>query len=113
MRTLLVLLCLSFSQLALAHPGAGDHKHQQKAVITQAEARSKATFVVKKKVAQGRLSQRWLGKSAANAYKKTFGHGPEWVIEFQDPKATNESRKTLYVFLGLDGKALGANFTGN
>ena len=113
MRTLLVLLCLSFCQPALAHPGAGEHTHHQGAAITQPEALSKATAVVKKKVAQGRLSERWLGKPAADAYKKTFGHGPEWVVEFHDPEATKESKKTLYVFLGLSGKALGSNFTGN
>lgn len=117
MHKLIALLCLSFSlsvsQLAYAHPGSGDHTHHQKASITQAEAQSKASAVVKKKVAQGKLSSRWLETTSSEAYKKSFGHGQEWVVEFHDPTATKKSRKTLYIFLGLNGKALGSNFTGN
>ena len=112
MRSFVLVLFLGMSSVAMAHPGGGDHHHVQAAAISESSARSKAATVVKSKVDQGRLPEKWLKVKASKSYKKSFGHGDEWVVEFHDPKASDESKRALYVFLGLTGKVLGINFTG-
>ena len=109
-RLLLLLILLALP--ALAHPGHGDHEHHHEP-ITQAQAHTKAKTVVKNKVAQGKLPEKWLEISAAKSYQKSFGRGNEWVVEFHDKEAEEEKKKVLYVFLSLTGKVLGINFTGN
>ena len=112
MRTLVLAFLLVLSPLALAHPGAGDHHHEKPQKITQTEAKSKAKVAVQKKVRQGKLDKRWLAIPVERAYQKSFGHGLEWVVELKDSKAKDKKKQILYVFVGLTGKILGVNFTG-
>lgn len=109
----ILLLFLLLSSVAVAHPGAGhDHQHATPPAISQGEAQEKARTVVAKKVEMGKLGKTWLAVDPSKSYKKSFGHGPEWVVEFHDPKAADKSKDTVYVFLALTGKVLGINFTG-
>lgn len=114
MRHLMICLLLLFplSSALMAHPDAGDHHHHEPAAIEASEAQDLAKKVVAKKVEEGKLAATWLKVPAAKPYQKSFGHGPEWVVEFNDPKAKEKGKETVFVFLSLGGKALGVNFTG-
>lgn len=113
MKNLIIAILLSFSSLALAHPGSGEHTHAQPEAITQAEAQARARKLVEAKVSQGKLTEKWLDRPPTKTYESSFGHGPEWVVEFHDPKATDKKKRVLYVYMTVSGKSLGVNFTGH
>lgn len=113
MKNLVIALILGLTPLASAHPGSDhDHHHEQPAPITKAQAETRAQKLVAAKVEQGKLTKAWLTRSASKTYQKSFGHGPEWVVEFHDPKPEDEKKRVLYVYLTISGKTLGINFTG-
>lgn len=113
MRNLIFLLFITSAIPALSHPGAGhDHTHAQPAAISKSEAEVRAKKTVAAKVAQGKLTKKWLDKSAKKIYQKSFGHGPEWVVEFHDEAAAVVEQRILYVYVSISGKVLGINFTG-
>ncbi len=109
---LLVLFVLS-SPLVFAGPGSGDHSHEPTAPISEGEALKTATGVVANNVKKGKLDQSWETVKPAKAIQKTFKKKPEWVVTFDNPKVENKDKQTLYVFLRLSGRYLGANFSGN
>ena len=112
MRYILCIFVL-LSSLALAHPDGGrDHTHAPEEPISKKQAQERASKVVAKKVKAGKLNKSWTAIEPTKIYQKDFGHGPEWVVEFHDPKVTDKAKDTVYVFIGLKGKVFGINFTG-
>lgn len=111
---LVVLFSLSTS-LVFAGPGSGDHSHGHapSEPISKIKAGEKAAEFVKNFSKKGKLEKSWAMLQAASIEQKTFKKGPEWVVTFNNPKVENKDKQTLYVFLSLSGKFLGANFTGN
>ena len=113
MRSLIFTIFLCLCTQGMAHPGAGsDHRHDQPTAISESKAEHCAMEFLEAKVKQGKLSDGWLQKKPAEAYQKSFGYGPEWVVEFHDPSAPESGKRTLYVFMSTSGKLLGVNFTG-
>ena len=112
MKKFVVAIMLALAPMAAAHPGHGDHEHHHPVAINETQAETKAQKLVVAKVEQGKLPKEWLKRKAAKSYKKSFGHGPEWVVEFHDPEPEDEKKKVLYVYMTESGKTLGINFTG-
>ena len=116
MRSIIVTLslCLSLLGPGLAHPGAGPgHRHEKPVAISETKAEVRAVKFLQSKVEKGKLSESWLDKKPSKTYQKSFGYGPEWVVEFEDPKNVDVKKRTLYVFMSTTGKLLGVNFTGH
>ncbi len=113
MRRMIICLVvlLSFSVTG-AYAGAG-HSHGPKTEIGKIQALLKATSIVAEIVQKGKLDASWADIKPTLAQKKTFKNGPEWVITFDNPKEEDKEKQTLYVFLSLYGKYLGANHTGS
>lgn len=112
MKNLIIAMMLGLATVTAAHPGSGDHHHHQPEAISESQAEARAEKVVASKVQQGKLTKAWLERPAAKVYKKSFQHGPEWVVEFHDPEPMDEKKKILYVYLTTGGRTLGVNFTG-
>jgi hypothetical protein len=111
--SLLVLMFL-FGQAALAGPGGGhshDHGHHH-GPISSEQAVKKATKHVQKLVKKGKIDSSWSGVSSKSVEEKSFGHGPEWVVTFENKSAKDPEKQTLYVFYTINGKYLASNFTG-
>lgn len=111
-KTSLVVLVLLFVQAALAGPGhehSHDHHHGP---ITSEQAVKKATKHVQKLVDSGKIDASWSSAHSKSVEEKSYGHGPEWVVTFENKSIEDPEKQTLYVFYTIDGKYLASNFTG-
>jgi hypothetical protein len=110
---LLVLMFL-FGQTVFAGPGGGhshDHGHHH-GPISSEQAVKKATKHVQKLVKTGKIDSSWSGVSSKSVEEKSYGHGPEWVVTFENKSIEDPEKQTLYVFYTINGKYLASNFTG-
>jgi hypothetical protein len=105
---LLAMLLLGTTP-ALGGPGH-DHSHGPK--ISAAKAKVVAAKKVEQLIKKGKLDATWKATKPNPPTQKSFGHGPEWVVSFDNPKAKDKKKAKLYIFVSLQGKVLGANFTG-
>ena len=109
------IFCLLISlvvSVASVHAGAG-HSHGPATTINEQEATQRATEIVSIIIQKGKIDKSWGAVESVRAEKKKYQYGYEWVVAFNNPKETDQSRQTLYVFLSLDGQYLGANFSGS
>ena len=111
-RIIICLVVLLAFSVTGAYAGAG-HSHAPKTKVTETQVLSKATIIVADIVQKGKLDASWTDIKPALAQKKTFENRQEWVITFNNPKAEDKEKQTLYVFLSLSGEYLGANHTGS
>ena len=95
---------------ALAGPG---HSHGPITPITQAQALEKAASIVKNIANKGKIETSWAAVAPSSSEKKQGKYGPEWVVVFNNPKAEDKAKQTLYVFLTEGGDYIAANHTGN
>lgn len=112
-----IIICLivvfAFSApLTYAGPLAPGHYHPPKSKITENQAIAEASRMVAVIVQKGKLDASWAQVEAADAQKKTFQSGLEWVITFSNPEGKDPAKQTLYVFLSLYGQYLAANHIG-
>lgn len=108
-----VLAALALSVTA-AHAGPGTgHSHGPVKQINEKEALENASDVVAAIVKKGKLDVSWAAVKPTEARKEKLKYGQEWVVIFNNPTVADQEKKTLYVFFGLDGQYLGANFSGN
>ncbi len=113
MRKLIICLLTAFAlSVTSAYAGPG-HSHGPVTPITEKQALENATGIVNSIVQKGKIEASWAEVKPTEAKKKKFKHSQEWVITFSNPKVTDQEKKTLYVFLSLDGHYLAANFSGS
>ncbi len=113
-RVSLFVVIFLFGQTALAGPGGGhshDHGHES-GPITSEQAVKKATKHVQKLAKKGKIDASWSGVVAKSVEEKSYGHGPEWVVTFQNKSIEEPEKQTLYVFYTISGKYLASNFSG-
>jgi len=115
MKKLSICLLILFSLSSpLAYGGEGhDHGNEPVEPISESAAGEKAMAVVKSIIKNGKLPASWATLEPDKIGQKTYKKGPEWVVTFMNPEAEDKDKRTLYVFLSLAGKFLGANFSGN
>lgn len=85
------------------------HAHEP---LTDVSAQEQASKKIPELIANGKLDKNWGAAKPTKSYKKTFSKGDEWVVEVENPAATDPSKKTLYLFFSLDGHYIAANFDG-
>jgi hypothetical protein len=81
--------------------------------ITEKRAYELATSIVESIVQKGKIDKSWLKVKPSDAVKKQISNRFEWVVSYKNPAVEDKSKQTLYVFLGITGEYLAANFTGN
>jgi len=59
-----------------------------------------------------KIDESWKEPYITSTKKKEFNDIPEWV-GFENGKIEDKSKQILYIFLTLEGKVTGANYTGN
>ena len=108
------LLVLSTSP-AIAGPGHehshGGHGHAH-GPVSKTSVIHKAQNRLEKLIKKGKLDKSWHSIKAASAEKKTFNGQEEWLVTFNNPALSGQSKKTLYMFFKLDGHYLATNYTG-
>ncbi|MEA3370776.1 MAG: DUF6488 family protein [Campylobacterota bacterium] len=105
-----ILLTCSFTSLN-AH---GTHKHaEKKAGVTETVANDIAKVYLKKLIKEAKVESSWSKSSIINSEKKMFHKHKEWVVSFGNDSMKDVEKKILYIFVGMDAKVTGANYTGN
>ncbi|MFV1873863.1 MAG: DUF6488 family protein [Oleiphilus sp.] len=110
----LIIMMFLFGQTALAGPGSGHshgHEHHQ-GPITSEQALKKAKKHIQKLIKKGTLDASWSSVSSKSVEEKSFGHGPEWVVTFENKAIEDSEKQTLFIFYTINGKYLASNFTG-
>ena len=104
-----LLLTFGFTPLS-AHGGAHTHKSSE---IPEAKVKDIASAYVEKLVYDNKIERSWLKSSVIDSEKKLFNKNTEWVISFGNDYLKNVEKQILYIFINMDGKVTGANYTGN
>ena len=95
-----------------SHDKDGGHSNHSHGLIESSGAKEKATRMLAGLVKKGVIDKSWEGTNPANAEKKMFSKGEEWVVSFKNEKLKDKSKQTLYIFYSLDGHYIAANYTG-
>ena len=103
-----MLLAFGFTPLA-AH---GSHTHQS-SEIPEEKIKDIAGAYVEKLVYDSKIERSWLKSSVIDSEKRLFNKSTEWVISFGNDYLKNVEKQILYIFINMDGKVTGANYTGN
>ena len=114
MRKFMVCLLTALALLAtsaFAGPGHG-HSHGPVTPATEEQVIKNASDVVAALIQKGKIDASWKDIKPTDTKKKKTPYDPEWVVTFNNSKIAEKEKKTLYVFLSLDGQYLGANFSG-
>ncbi len=105
-----LVMALTGSGQALAHP---DHAHEEpapKPALSEESAKARAKKEVHRLIAIKKLDDSWKDVSVKSVEKKQTKSEWEWLVTFENAKATKD--KVLYVFLKPQGDFVAANFTG-
>lgn len=115
MRKFISALLISTASLGVTpafSAGTGHGHGHDHETLTEVSALEQASKKIPDLIANGKLDKNWEGAKPIKTYKKTFSKGDEWVVEVENPAATDPSKKMLYLFFSLDGHYVAANFTG-
>ena len=107
----LIILGLSltfvlFTGWANAHP-----EHDKPQTIFEEQARTTATYHVKRLIEKGQLDKSWEAVKATNAVLERIDSRLRWIVSFANPNP-GKDEKTLFIFLTNTGYYLSTNFTG-
>ncbi len=111
-RYIICLLAALALSVTSAYAGTG-HSHAPVTPVKEEQAIKNASDAVAAITKKGKLDASWDGLKPKEAKTVTNQYGQEWVVIFNNPKVADQEKKTLYVFLSMDGQYLGANFTGS
>jgi len=113
---LLVSLIFSFYSLSVVAGDGHDHGHDHSShshePISETQAGEFAVKSIEKLINKGKIADSWKQAKLMKAEKKQFGAKTEWVVSFNNDQISNDNKKTLYVFLSLNGDYVAANHTG-
>jgi len=120
-KLLFVIFASTYAIAVMAGPGhphdhddnheSSPHSHDP---ITQNQADTKARQIVQQLVQKGKIPKSWTTvQQSVKTEKKSFKHGPEWVITLKNDDIADAKKQTLYIFLSLAGDYIAANHTGN
>ncbi len=93
-----------------AHGDAG-HSHA-KYEASEAKVQSMANAEIEKLAKTNKISRTWLNALRVDIRKKTFGKKDEWVVKYKNKLVNDKKKQKLYIFVTLDGKVSGVNYTG-
>ena len=89
----------------------GSHKHA-KVEMSEDSVEALATAEVKRLVQAKKISQSWISVPRQTVRKVIFGNKMEWQVSYKNKAISEKKKRILYIFLTLDGKISGANYSG-
>lgn len=89
----------------------GGHKHA-KQEMSEDSVQALATAEVKKLIQAKKISQSWISAPRLTVRKVIFGNKMEWVVSYKNKRIPEKEKRILYIYLTLDGKISGANYSG-
>lgn len=115
MKSILVIASLvslsAFTPSAMADAGGSCHFHGQKPatepVVVDCANQRRAALIK-----AGKLESSWQKVPLHKLELVEGKKGKEWKVSFNNPDASDPSRRTLYIFFSHPGNFIAANFTG-
>lgn len=89
----------------------GGHKHAVKE-MSEDSVEALATTEVKRLIKVGKISPSWVNAPRLSVRKVIFGKKMEWVVSYKNKRIPAKEKRILYIFLSLNGKVIGANYSG-
>ena len=89
----------------------GGHKHKTE-VLSQTKIVDIAHSEVNRLSRANKIARSWLKSPLLDAKKMIFGSKMEWVVSYKNTSIPSKKMQVLYIFVGMDGKVYGANYTG-
>ena len=111
MKSILAGLALALFPLTAVAGAGHNHSHGHDPVSAE-KAAAIATQRVEHLAANGKIDASWKGIKAETPEQKRFGGNLEWVVSFKNEAVKEPAKRTLYLFLTLEGEYLAANYTG-
>ena len=94
----------------------GSHRHEPTTPVEEEASRASIKKIAQKEVRRLTLDKKidgsWLFRPISKMKKIEVNHKPEWVISFENLEIKDKTKQTLYIFVTLQGKLTGANYTG-
>jgi len=109
-----LLFTLTTSVFSIAGPGHGhshDHGHSH-GVAKQETVLAKSKQKINQLIEKKKLDASWGIMQHSTMEKKTYKHGTEWIITYENKGIEDKTKQTLYMFYSLNGHYIAANFTG-
>ena len=115
MRKLLKIFVLSavlaFAINPLYAHGSAGHTHT-KQELSEEKVEAIAKLEIKRLTQENKISKTWVNAQRHSIRTKTFGASDEWIVTYKNKLINDKSKQKLYIFINLDGKVSGANYSG-
>ena len=94
--------------------GAHGHSHEShQRGITNTAVKKIAIQEVKRLASAKKIPKSWKSMPISKIGKAHHGNTNDWVVGFDNSKIKDKTKQTLYIFVSINGKITGANYTGN
>ena len=110
-KTAVVTALMSVIYNPLYAHGGGNHTHERES-ISEERIETIATQELSRLAKDKKIARSWLSAPRLNVRKESFGNKTEWVVSYKNKLLRDKSKHILYIFVTLDGKIAGANYTG-
>ena len=111
-RTLVILLTLSFTVLYANESESHEHKHKYNYGLKSKSIQEIAKNEVKRLVAEKKIAKSWASMPITKIGKTSDSYIDDWLVVFENSKIKKKSKRTLYIFISKMGNVVGANYTG-
>ena len=107
------VMAISLSLSSQAFAGAGhSHSHGVAEPASKVQLIQQATNVKQQLIGSKQISSEWGVAKGSAPQKRSTSNGDAWVVVFSNPKAADQSKSKLFVFVDEFGNPIGANHTG-
>jgi hypothetical protein len=106
-----ITTAIALSVAGQAFAGAG-HSHGVSEPISKEQATQQAATVKQQLISSNQVSSAWSDIEGGIAQQRASSAGNLWVVEYANPKAADENKAKLFVFVDEFGNPVGANHTG-
>ncbi|WP_455756793.1 DUF6488 family protein [Sulfurimonas sp.] len=119
MKTLIILLTLNFTILYASdanNHNCNGHNHKYEVLkneISKQSVKEIAKAEVIRLSLEKKIPKSWKNMPVSKIGKTHYGDTNDWKVGFNNLKIKNKTKQTLYIFVSVQGKVLGANYTGN
>jgi len=94
--------------------GTHGHSHDSHQVgISNKAVKKIAIAEVKRLALAKKIPKSWKSMPISKIGKTHYGDTNDWMVGFDNPKIKDKTKRTLYIFVSVHGKIMGANYTGN
>jgi len=93
---------------------AHKHSHNSHQIgISNTAVKKIAIAEVKRLALAKKIPKSWKSIPVSKIGKTHYGDTNDWVVGFDNPKIKDSTKQTLYIFVSIHGKIMGANYSGD